>query len=71
MTNASKGTDEPLVYNVWPETGKRLNISRATTYNLVAQGVIPTIRLGRRIVVPKAALERMLDGETHGKAMGE
>ena len=48
-----------LVYDV-PTAGKLLNLSRATAYSLCAQGVIPTIRLGHRLVVPKIALERML-----------
>lgn len=54
-----RGTSESLVYDV-PTAGKLLNLSRATAYSLAAQGVIPTIRLGRRLVVPKVALERML-----------
>ena len=39
---------------------KLLGISRGTAYALAAEGKIPVIRLGRRKVVPKAALERML-----------
>lgn len=42
------------------ETAKLLGLSRASAYSLAAQGVIPTIRLGRRLVVPKIALEKML-----------
>ena len=50
---------ESLVYDV-PTAGRLLNLSRATAYMLANQGVIPTIRLGRRLVVPKIAIERML-----------
>ena len=50
---------ELLVYSV-PEAGRLLSLSRATAYSLCAQGIIPTIRLGRRLVVPKIAIERML-----------
>jgi len=57
-----KGTNESLVLNV-PEAGRMLNLSRATAYNLCAQGVIPTIRFGKRLVVPRRALERLLNGE--------
>jgi excisionase family DNA binding protein len=39
-----------------------LGISRSLGYELAAQGGLPTIRPGRRIVVPRAALERLLDG---------
>ena len=56
---ATKETMESLVYDV-PTAGKLLNLSRATAYSLAAQGVIPTIRFGKRIVVPKAALLAML-----------
>jgi excisionase family DNA binding protein len=38
-----------------------LGISRALAYELVADGTIPCLRLRRRIVVPRAALVRMLD----------
>ncbi len=56
-----KDNMESLVYDV-PTAGKLLNLSRATAYSLCAQGVIPTIRLGKRLVVPKQALERLLTG---------
>jgi len=53
------GNKESLVLDV-PEAGKLLNLSRATTYALVNQGVIPSIRFGKRIVVPRKALEELL-----------
>ena len=37
-----------------------LGISRALAYNLARCGDIPTVRLGRRLVVPRVALERLL-----------
>jgi excisionase family DNA binding protein len=42
------------------EAGALLGLSRAFAYELVARGDIPVIRLGRRIVVPKAALLEMV-----------
>jgi excisionase family DNA binding protein len=42
------------------ETGKILGLSRQSAYNAVTAGEIPTIRLGRRLVVPTAALRRLL-----------
>ncbi|HEY2214103.1 MAG TPA: helix-turn-helix domain-containing protein [Acidimicrobiales bacterium] len=42
------------------EAGKLLGISRAFAYELVARGELPVIRLGRRVVVPKAALFAMV-----------
>lgn len=50
--------DEPaprLVLSV-PEAADLLGISRALGYELVARGELPSLRLGRRIVVPRAAL---------------
>lgn len=51
---------ESLVYSV-PEAGRLLNLSRATAYMLAGQRTIPTLRFGRKLVVPKAAIARMLD----------
>ena len=45
------------------EAGEALGISRATAYMLARTGQLPTIRLGeRRLVVPRAALLKMLEG---------
>jgi excisionase family DNA binding protein len=57
-----------LVLNVWPDVGKMLNLSKPTVYSLVNQGVIPSIRFGRRVVVPKKALEELLASATREKA---
>lgn len=38
-----------------------LGISRGLAYALVGRGEIPSLRLGRRIIVPRRALDRMLD----------
>ncbi len=45
-----------------PEAGKILGIGRNGAYEAARTGELPTIRLGRRIVVPKAALKRLLEG---------
>jgi len=54
-----------LVLNV-KETGKALGLSRASAYKAAHDGSIPTIRLGRRLVVPRVQLERLLNGKTDG-----
>ncbi len=46
------------------EAAEALGISRAFAYEAVNNGDIPTIRIGRRILVPKAALQRLLGGAT-------
>jgi excisionase family DNA binding protein len=43
------------------EAGRLLGISRCLAYELVNRGDIPSVRLGRRIVVPRRALDRLLD----------
>jgi excisionase family DNA binding protein len=48
------------------EAADLLGISRAFAYELVADGSLPCLRLRRRIVVPRAALMRMLDPDLPG-----
>jgi excisionase family DNA binding protein len=43
------------------EAGERLGISRTLAYELVRRGEIPSLRLGRRVVVPTRALDRMVE----------
>jgi len=42
------------------EAGQRLGISRCLAYNLAKSGDLPTLRLGRRYVVPVAAFDAWL-----------
>jgi excisionase family DNA binding protein len=42
------------------EAAEALGISRNSAYALARTGALPTIRLGKRLLVPRAALERML-----------
>jgi excisionase family DNA binding protein len=44
------------------EAGTLLGISRTLAYELVRRGEIPSLRLGRRVVVPVHALELMVQG---------
>jgi excisionase family DNA binding protein len=43
-----------------PEAGRHLGVSRMTAYRLAHAGVIPALRLARKLRVPVAALEEML-----------
>jgi excisionase family DNA binding protein len=52
--------DQRLTISV-EEAGRLLGISRGLAYELVNRGDIPSVRLGRRIVVPRRALDRLLD----------
>ncbi len=46
------------------EAAAMLRISRGAAYEAARRKEIPTIRIGRRLLVPLAALERMLAGST-------
>ena len=46
-----------------PDVGKVLGIGRSQAYEAVRRGEIPTIKIGRRILVPTKALERMLEAK--------
>jgi excisionase family DNA binding protein len=52
--------DEQPVLTV-SEAARLLRLSRAFTYELVASGKLPSVRFGRRIMIPRAAIERILD----------
>jgi excisionase family DNA binding protein len=45
------------------EAGKKLGISRGKAYEAAHRGDIPIIRIGSRLLVPKAAFDKMLSGE--------
>ena len=57
-------TVEPKVVSV-PNAAVILGIGRNHAYELCRTGELPHIRLGRRIVVPVVALDRLL-AEAHG-----
>jgi excisionase family DNA binding protein len=46
-----------------------LGISRGSAYTLAKSGALPTVRLGRRLLVPRAAMDRLL-GETPSHGLG-
>ncbi len=43
------------------EAAKILGIGRQLAYNRVKTGEIPVIKIGRRLLVPRKALERLLE----------
>lgn len=53
------------------EAAGTLGISRAFAYEAVKRGEIPSIRIGRRVLVPRAALERLLTGRGAAAAASE
>lgn len=57
--NQAKNASERKTVSV-EEAGRILGISRGAAYAYANAGTIPTIRLGRRILVPKAGLDKLL-----------
>lgn len=45
-----------------PEVAEILGIGRRQAYEAALRGEIPSLRIGRRILVPLAALRQMLGG---------
>jgi Helix-turn-helix domain len=48
---------------LWPDAGEQLGLSRNGTYDAANRGEIPTLRFGRKLVVPIDQFEKMLAGE--------
>jgi excisionase family DNA binding protein len=49
------------------EAGELLGISRSLAYEMARNGRLPVLRFGKRMVVPKRAIEAMLDSSVSGK----
>ena len=52
--------EERLTYTL-TEAARRLGISRALAYEAAHRGELPVCRIGRRVLVPRAALLRLLE----------
>jgi excisionase family DNA binding protein len=52
------------------EVASLLRISRGSAYEAAKRKEIPTIRIGRRLLVPCDALERLLSGDTDESERG-
>ena len=51
---------ERLTYNI-EEAGLKLGIGRNHAYEAAHRGDFPTIKIGKRLLVPKAAFDRLLE----------
>lgn len=63
------GPDVPAVLEV-PEVAKQLRISRSFAYELIAAGKLPSLRLGRRVLVPAAKLDEFITGGGPAESFG-
>lgn len=63
-----KNIDSPEILCISiPAAARRLGVSRGTGYLMARTGQLPVIRCGfRRLVVPMAALRKMLEGKNDG-----
>ena len=46
-----------------PEAAAMLGISRNFAYELVKQNQLPVVKFGKRLLIPRVALEKMLEKE--------
>ena len=62
---AAEATEERLTYTL-NEAARRLGISRALAYEAAHRGELPVCRIGRRMLVPRAALLGLLEDSPPG-----
>ena len=62
MTASKKTELEAAVSNI-PQIAVLLDINVIKAYELAKRKDFPTVRIGRRIVVPKQAFHRWLEGQ--------
>ncbi len=59
------GDIESAVWSV-TECAKILRLSRGSAYQGIIEGSIPHIKIGRRILIPKVALQKLLSEAGNG-----
>jgi excisionase family DNA binding protein len=67
--NAEVGADDRMFLTV-DEVGRRLGLRRSRVYELAASGLLPVVRLGRRVRFPRQGLEGLAD-EAIARARGD
>jgi excisionase family DNA binding protein len=55
-------SDQRLTYTV-AEAGQLLGVSRGSAYQAARAGQLPTVRIGRRLLVPRHALEQLVGAD--------
>jgi excisionase family DNA binding protein len=61
-TGIAARADDPFAYSVG-EVAIRFSISERTVRRLIASGTLPSVRAGRRRLVPHGAVRAWLSGE--------
>jgi hypothetical protein len=63
MNDHHDNEEHPYVTSV-PNAGRTyFNLGRGASYEAARRGEIPTIRIGRKLLVPIQRLKRMLEGQ--------
>ncbi len=57
-------TEERLVYTP-REVGQLLGLSRTAVYDRLRDGSLPSVRVGRRLLIPRTSLEQFLATADH------
>lgn len=52
---------QPLLLSV-PDAARLLGVGKTFCWEMVYGGQLPSVRLGRRVLVPRAAIERLAQG---------
>jgi len=60
---------EPLLLSV-PEAARILSLGRSKTYFLVSRGILPSLRIGRSVLVPLEELRAWV-AQRRAEALGE
>ena len=63
MSRKDKNASERQTQTI-TETARVLGIGKNQAYEAARSGQIPVIRVGRRLLVPTAALDRLLSGKS-------
>ena len=65
MDKSEKPEPERLAVSV-PEAAAMLGVGRTKAYEAIRTGELPSVRLGKRVLVPLAQLRAMLSGDVAG-----
>ena len=60
MVTTTEPAPAPLLLRI-PDVAQRLALGRSTVYELIATGQLPTVRIGRSVRVPVAALQSFVE----------
>lgn len=63
-------TEERWTLNV-PEAARLLGLSRGSAYQAIATGEIPHIKVGRRILIPRVAIQRLLESASKTETVAQ